>query len=254
MRRMRCCTTLDQHCMKNQRDSPNYSGIWNPHRTPPQSRFYVRTFISKNLYCIQANIKLDSSPSRGSYARYHNGRPPRPTTCCLCVLLIYQSNFPPLFLNFVQLNKYFHNFLRRCQKYSWNFVSLVLTKTIGIFLVIWYNMKRWYMPLYWLGCVPIEYYVEVSLWLIPSTRICASAAAYAKKPAPWALSPLMLKASAKSMLTYVLTAVPAQAHAPLALSKANCFKWKKPRVLWRRAFSRIIFCRNDGVYAGFSPV
>jgi hypothetical protein len=77
------------------------------------------------------------------------------------------------------------------------------------------------MPLYWLGCVPIEYYVEVSLWLIPSTRICALAAAYAKKPAPWALSLLTLTASAKSMLTFALTAVPAQAHAPLKLFPAN---------------------------------
>ena len=118
MRRMRCCVTLDSHSMKAKSDSPNCNGIPRPHCTPPQSRLYVRTNIFGSHKYIHANIKLDSSPSRGSYARYHNGRPPRPTTCCLCVLLIYQSNFPPLFLNFVQLNKYFHNFLRRCQKYS----------------------------------------------------------------------------------------------------------------------------------------
>ena len=65
-----------------------------------------------------------------------------------------------------------------------------------------------------IGRVPIDYYVEVSLWLIPLTRICASAAAFVKKPAPWALFPLTLKASAKSTLTSALTAVPAQAPAP----------------------------------------
>ena len=76
MRRMRCCVTLDSHSMKAKSDSPNCNGIPRPHCTPPQSRLYVRTNIFGSHKYIHANIKLDSSPSRGSYARYHNGRPP----------------------------------------------------------------------------------------------------------------------------------------------------------------------------------
>ena len=67
---MRCCGELDNRRKKIIRIRFHILRFYKLYRTPPQSRFYVRTFISENLYCIQANIKLDSSPSRGSYALF----------------------------------------------------------------------------------------------------------------------------------------------------------------------------------------
>ena len=70
LRWMRCCADWAARERMQKRVRMNAEMEQSLYRTPPQSRFYVRTFISKNLYCVQANIKLDSSPSRGSYALF----------------------------------------------------------------------------------------------------------------------------------------------------------------------------------------